>query len=399
MNTRMDKHVLSKKMIDKFAVEAATDYQKTDKLSYVKIQNGIVCPLKENGIQIVSDDPLQYGGICDSNLNFVKESLTKRVSPLNFTAEFQDWFVGFNPALDPTKIALRNEDVIFIGAMPSHYGHFITEGLSRLWLLLESDFEKMKCVYIGDNNEEYLQILSLFGINNFKLEKITIPTRFKSILIPEQSIRLHDYYHINFKRTIDKVMKSIIPSEYKHVYFSKKNIGNGRAFGQDVIENVLRINGYSVFDPKNLTINQVLSIMKGCEVFAASSGTNIHNSIFMLDNSRCICFNRSSHFHPLQIMIDRMRNLNCTYVDSYVDLASDDWSGGPFLFQSNKNLINFYDQEKYKYNKFFLCIYSAKGTIDLLLYKWKSTIIRIFFIPLRYFFHKFIKLIMNRSKR
>ena len=53
-----------------------------------------------------------------------------------------------------------------------------------------------------------------------------MPTKFRSVTVPEPSIRFYDYFHIEYKKTIDKIKDSVKKSKINKVYFSKENIGN-----------------------------------------------------------------------------------------------------------------------------------------------------------------------------
>ncbi len=85
-----------------------------------------------------------------------------------------------------------------------------------------------------------------------------------------------------------------------------------------------------------------IAVLKGCESFAASSGTNAHNALWLPDGARCITLNRSPHVHYAQTMIERMKRLDAVYVEANVSLLPVDWSAGPFLFGPTRHLLDFF---------------------------------------------------------
>lgn len=338
-------------MLNQYKQECDTNYEKTTPLKIIKISNGIAHPLQPN--EQSSWESNYYGGVTDEFLNFIELSLTKRVSPPNFTWTYNNWFKGANPKFSYEDVEYVDEEVVFLGALSKHYGHFILEGLSRLWFYLEPDNIKYKAIYISTEGEDKLNnFFNFFGIKNENILKIEKPIKFKTVIIPEQSIRLHDYYHINYKKTIDRIVENINPSKYERVYYSKTGFKNGRVVGEESIENVFLKNGFNVFHPENLSLYDQISILKGCKLFAATSGTIAHNSIFLKDDTTCICLNRSAHFHPVQTMIERMKRLKSTYVDIFIFSSKRNFGDAPCLLSSTRFLFNFYKSNNFSFDKF-----------------------------------------------
>jgi len=338
-------------MLNNYKQECQANYEKSNSLKIERVSNGIVHPLQLSRVGKIENN--EFGGVTDEKLNFIDLSLTKRVSPPNLTMNFHDWYKGASPDCSVSDIDYINEDVVFLGALSKHYGHFILEGLSRLWFYLNSENMNYKCVYIsGDGKDRFNDYFKLFGLKEENILKITKPTKFRRVIVPESSIRLHDFYHVKYKETIDKIKENINPAEFEKVYFSKARIKNNRAVGEASIEEVFSKNGFNVVYPEILSIYEVVSILKGCKVFAASSATSIHNSIFMNDGNTFICLNRSAHFHPIQTMIEKMRNLKSIYVDVFIFSSDRNFGNAPCLLAPTKYLLDFFEVYKFDFNKF-----------------------------------------------
>ena len=356
MNTKISERInmpklyCGKNMIDQSQREFQTEYEKSIPLKVQKVKNGIVHPLISN-----CNSHETSGGVTDEYSKFIELSLTKRVSPPNFSCEFTDWYSGASQNFESNSTEYIDEDVVFLGALSSHYGHFITEGLARLWFFLDSENAHYKCVYISDSrNNRFLDCFRFFGIKDQDLIEITKPTRFRSVIVPEQSIRLHDYCHSKYKETIDKIKEKIEPAAYAKVFFSKANSGSGRAIGELPIQNIFEKNGFTVFIPEKMSMYETISVLKGCHEFVATSGTNIHNSIFMEDGKTTICLNRSAHFHPLQTMIDSMKKLKATYVDIFIFSTNNNFGNEPCFVMMTSSLRQFFNDRNLRYNNIFI---------------------------------------------
>lgn len=358
-----------KNMVYKYKMESKSKYERFDSLEIQCIENGIVHPISSTRDNFNKTQ----GGVTDVNLNLIQLSLTKRVSPKNFTLEFEDWYCGCSNNFQLEEADYVDEDVVFLGALSSHYGHFITEGLARLWFFLDSKNLHYKGVYISDSrNNKFIDCFRFFGIKDKNFLEITKPTRFRTVIIPEPSIRLHDFYHSKYKQTIDKIKENVVPAQYAKVFFSKAKSASGRGEGELPIQTVFEGNGFAICYPERMSMYETISVLKGCSEFAATSGTNIHNSIFMNDGKSLICLNRSGHFHPLQIMIDRMKNFQATYVDVFLFSTDSNFGDSPCFVSVTSHLRKFFNNRNFCYGSvryFFMTPYYLVLFMIYLLYK------------------------------
>jgi len=332
-----------------FDEEAGIDYRHPGDLAVQRVDGGIVHPLALSATGAVENR--QYGGVTDGALNFVPLSATERVAGRRFDTPLHDWYVGADPACDPAMVDVVDEDVVFLGAFSRHYGHFLLEGIARLWFYLQPEHAHLKAVYIAEPGiDRFNDVFTLFGLPPQRLVKITRPTRFRSVTVPEQSMRLQDRCHPLYKATVDRIKLRVPAGPHRKVYFSKEMRFNHRGIGEKPMEDVFVANGFTLCYPERLSMVETIAILKGCEVFAASSGTNAHNAVWLPDGARCISLNRSPHVHYVQTMIDRLKQLDAVYVDAHVSILPASWSVGPFLFGPTQQLLDFFDYQGFAHS-------------------------------------------------
>lgn len=348
-------------------------FEKIGPLSVIEVSDGIVHPLELSTTNVTKIN--YYGGVTDEDLNFVDQSLTKRIDPLDKSYANHDWYTGANRERTFNDLDYIDEDVVFIGALSKHYGHFILEGLARLWFFLETTNLKFKCIYISESGpDQFTESFGLFGLDPHKLQRIDVPTRFRKVLIPEPSIRLSDYYHQKYHETVTRIRDSVPPRNFDKVYFSKEGISNSRAVGEVIIQGVFASNGFQIFYPEKMSMLDKIAVLRGAKVFVASSGTNVHNSVFLGDQCECVCLNRSAHYYAVQFMIDIMKKLDSVYIDAYIfpNRKRNLDPIGPFLFGPTKYLFDFFENNKYCYSRF--AFYRA---LPFLMMTYVSTYLRV----------------------
>jgi hypothetical protein len=352
----------SDKMQNKFQRFMSTDYVKHHDLKIEEIDSGVICP-PELADGRKSFEDRAYGGVCYSDLSFCELSCPKRFSGDSPIVTVQ-WFIGANPNLKKSDIGYVDEEVFFGGVLKNNIGHFMIENFSVMWPFLNRVDPKLKVVCLLQGQEEPKQdvlrtFYSALGLNEESVIFLKEPTRFKKVIVAEQSMELQGRYHPIFKQLFDKVKLCAKPAKYKKIYFSKRitsswtaeSFGLSRHLGEEIAEPLFKKNGFYIVKPEKISMHECISLLNGCEVFAASSSSNAHHAFLLDDETRCFIFNRSPHVHPHQLMIDEMRKLRTTYVDSCAQSLPVHWSQGPFIFMFTKYLKAFMDKYNFKYNE------------------------------------------------
>lgn len=320
------------------------------------VEQGIIYPIEFSHTNTEEDN--QYGGVCDKDNVFVELSKNTRIHR-DFHNPYKNWYIGANPNVKVDDIDYINEEVVFIGAMHGHFGHFLFESLNRLWYFLENGNKKYKAAFILSTNfpnKKFLDLLILFGLKEENLIHIKKPTRFKNVIVPEPSYYLNSTCHPKFKEIIETISKNVTArcknvKIDKKIYFSKKHIGNKRALGEKIIAEDFKKNGYKIVYPESLSMHDYVMLLSQCKSLVCTSATNAHNCIFLPDNSEIIILERSNHIHYIQTMIDQIFNLNTTYIQCHKNILPVSYSAGPFLLDRTNHLIDFYKDRKMKRDK------------------------------------------------
>lgn len=130
--------------------------------------------------------------------------------------------------------------------------------------------------------------------------------------------------------------------------------------------------------------------MKGADIIAGVEGTGLHMSLFAKDGIDLICLHRYNHPLVMQIMIDKLKNINAFYIDTSIDPYSRGKNTCPACIiginNHLKQFLNDYDF-KYKIDKKsdkeamdkFLDIYKTRKRI---VPKWLGNLI-LSFVPSR----------------
>ena len=359
------------------------DYEIHHDLAIEYIDNGIVYPLERNR----HPDYEQFGGVTDKDGNFVRLSLLERniFDHDDALKPYRDWYIGANPEYTREDIRKSDETVVFFGVLYPHYCHAILEMLSRIWYFLDHPY--CKAVYIADSETKeekcFLDFVRAFGFPLEKLERITRPTQFRQVIVPEQSFRLHDKFHKKHAEVLARIRQNlplekndlyriekkqhprqtvwlwlknklglIRPGDYKRIYLLKDPAFTSQGtprFSDMHIGRIFKKNGYKLVNPERISVTEVVKVLGLCEDFAAQSGTNAHQVWWMNDRSKVTVLNRSRHACQIQNTLSQMKDMDTTYVDASFNLLPVGWMNGPFLMCVTTYLERFFKERHFKY--------------------------------------------------
>lgn len=133
-----------------------------------------------------------------------------------------------------TSPEYRNEKVVYCGYLIHHWGHFLVEGVARLWYFLENDPTVDKYVFALDEGEtreikgNYKEFLTLLKIWD-KLDFINKPTTYREVIVPDLAFRRWGYYSPKYLDIFHTVAENVsapctvYPPEdtFKHLHESQ----------------------------------------------------------------------------------------------------------------------------------------------------------------------------------
>ena len=285
------------------------------------------------------------GGVIDSSGKFVDESRYK-----NGWSQF-----GGAYDYDKGKVSCLDEDVIWGGVSIKHWGHFLIDFMTRVWYPALYDPRK-KILYVANKKDviegNFAELLDLMGIPKERLIKVSVPTAFKSITIPEISYQKAAFYFREFTLNFNKAIINVIPSmpalAERKIYFSRLNLSEAKnkEVGEKFIENAFKEVGFEVIHPETLSVSEQIKIWNTASEIACLNGT-IPLNIPLCNNKnlKLIVLNKSSRLHENLLWFEAVFDFSITYVDVYDPLLTKgerSLGKGPFIMFVTKELCSYF---------------------------------------------------------
>lgn len=321
-------------------------HEKSTPLAVKVINDGYVLPVKP-----APSFKWGIGGVLDSQKNFVIESMHP-----GFDKDKESRF-GSKYEFDSGNVRFINENVIYIDPVIQQWGHFLVDSISRLWYALKyTDYKIVFCGYGFEKNSlssSYIDFFNLLGIDNNRIIDVREPVRFKAVHIPEMSYIADRYYTKEFIKLFEVARSNINYDsclkrlgKLSKVYLTRTHYkGNGiryREIGESDLERIYKNNGYKVFAPEELTLEEQIYIFSQSQEIVSLSGTVAHNVLFSNYPTRFVILNKTSHIQRQQYYLNYLKNVDNINVDVFWEPLikfniPQDTGSGPFLLGVTAN--------------------------------------------------------------
>lgn len=235
------------------------------------IENAIVAPLTIFSTK--SHPPTFDGGVYYSNGTLCKRSLHIKNGALNI------------PMPCPLPIETIEGTHIFGGLLKNeHFGHFVAESLSRLWLLMLTNQSISSIIfYVRDKNlpiPAFVQNLFNCIHPKVSIKIVREPTSIERLIVPDQIAHpvIGFIAGHSLMKSLFAEMKTRDERRPKLVYISrtKLNGNEGGILAEKTLENNLKEEGFSIIHPQEFSIKEQLSIYASAEKLIFAEGSAIH---------------------------------------------------------------------------------------------------------------------------
>ena len=237
----------------------------------------------------------------------------------------------------------RDESVVYCGYLINHWGHFLMEAVTRLWYFLEDSIPPVdKFVFFVRENEtptvkgNFLEFLKLLGIWD-KLEIISVPTTYRSVIVPEIALQCSTFYSPKLLKVFDTVARNVsVDPQWEaadKIFFTRSRYGKAATaeFGGECLDDFFRRNGFLVVAPETVSLSQLIFYMRSAMEVATYSGSVHHNLLFANQGQQVTILERFIWNVDYQVDINRMREFRVTPIDVNFPIYSVDLLGPVIL--------------------------------------------------------------------
>jgi capsular polysaccharide biosynthesis protein len=193
----------------------------------------------------------------------------------------------------PTDFITVDEPVVYLSWLQNHWGHFLTEGISRLWAL--SQYPELKqmlgaycCYHLPHQNiRDFIEALD-FNIY-IGGDRRNQAIRFRKVFIPFPSFANQAKAYSVHRNAALKVVESYLQEDRPEVsnqpvFMSRSKVSSARTIrNQTELERALTRMGFLIVHPEELSLSSQINLFSHYRYFTGCWGSAFHSAIL----SRC----------------------------------------------------------------------------------------------------------------
>lgn len=200
------------------------------------------------------------------------------------------------------------DELLFLGTFDlPHFGHWLTEGISRFWPLLHEGVSQRVAwatslnsrlkrirysrIMAGAGASNWRHSLSAFDITRNHLRSISRPTRVDKLLVPTPSMQNRTQIHPLHLDVAQRIGSNLLSGHNlcrseRAVYFSRTRLPSSKRkiVGEERVEAYCRNKGARIVYPEKLELAEQAKIIEEHDLFIGTVGSAFH--ALMLRNSR-----------------------------------------------------------------------------------------------------------------
>ena len=218
--------------------------------------------------------------------------------------------------IPPAQSALLQDPVVFGGHLPKHFGHFLLESLSRVWIYRSHEarglpFVHFRTVFHLHERELLEAALKKHAARHIGLSE---PTLLRSVFIPDQGLSLGSDYSEEMSGVYDDIREVLCgndnSSDETPLYLSRTRLPSDRraTLGESALERRLSALGFRILHAQELPLAEQIRQVSGARNVIGLRGSALHLTIFRrLENAQTISLGaRLPEMN--QARVDAMRN-------------------------------------------------------------------------------------------
>jgi len=172
---------------------------------------------------------------------------------------------------------------IYGGCLFGHFGHFILESLSRLYVVRSC--KNYPILFINENDGAFdfqKDIFACLGINN-EIIRIKVPTSVEHLIYSKPGSVIEPLHILD--EQIDALKYFYFSKDVREekIWLSRSNWLVGTIINEPAIEKILAKIGYTILHPENLSFQEQVRVISTSDIVAGFDGSQWYTLLFALE--------------------------------------------------------------------------------------------------------------------
>jgi glycosyl transferase family 61 len=247
-----------------------------------------------------------------------------------------------------------DEEVVYLGWLFNHYGHFLMQSLARTWVLPQVD-PALRVIFHHPSRAEWqpsgwtLRMLEAFGVPPERILTLDVPTRLRRMIVPEplfeprsttedHTVRAHEAMARPYQAVAERIASDVTPSD-QPVYLSRRLLPPSQRtiVGEGDLEAVLRENGFRIAHPQTMSFEEQVRLVNAHADIISNAGSAAHNVLFARHQPRLHLLTNGHQFSPDYYLYATIAKAPTTFINC---LSTGDRPNFPRSYKLTPHLLD-----------------------------------------------------------
>ncbi|WP_407688582.1 glycosyltransferase 61 family protein [Mycobacterium sp. HUMS_1102779] len=225
---------------------------------------------------------------------------------------------------EPAEAICNEADLVYVGEIMDHFGHFLTQSLSRFWYLRERPsarvlFHSMWNATQLFSFQHVAQIFEALGLREEQFVRFEVPTLVQSLTVPQPSLEEMHFAHQIYAECLREIgaffTQGDVHADEGPVYLSKTrlNVGVRRFVNEQEIEDELARQGVRIVHPETLSLPQQIDTLRRHRTLLGCCGSAFHSTLMLPEGRRIVGLNEFETLNSNFELFDKLSGNNASY--------------------------------------------------------------------------------------
>jgi len=229
-------------------------------------------------------------------------------------------------------LAEVDEEIVYLGWLFTHYGHFLMQSLARIWFLAEAS-PSVRVVFHHPSPVDWkpkrwaTPMLEAFGVPEQRILVLHKPTRLRRLYVPEalfdprsvaedHKVRVHESMALPYQEVAQRIVGNTKPST-QPVYLSRRLLPSSQRLmiGEAELEDALRHYGFRIAYPETMAFEDQVRLINAHTDIFSNAGSAAQNVLFALHTPRIHLLTNGAEFSPDYFMHSSLVGVPTTFIN------------------------------------------------------------------------------------
>ncbi|GGD14537.1 glycosyltransferase family 61 protein [Aquisalinus flavus] len=215
-----------------------------------------------------------------------------------------------------------------LGSIHNHFGHFLLEGLTRLWALELLEAAGQDCrfiMYEGQLQPYQEEILALAGVDADRIVHAPHATTVERLIVADPAYRTHRWVRKEQDRVWDRIASGIPAEEdpQRKIFLSRARTTDRPLENNDEVEALFAAAGYDIVSPETMSPTDQIAMVRQCRSLAGCVGSQMYLAGFQPKGGRNVILAPKNFYLKDDALISHFRHHRLSVIfGDYIDLSA-----------------------------------------------------------------------------